>query len=461
MVCNTIYTTFAGRRENLDIQMQYLDRLIDMGLINEVHMWDYTREVKDSIWIKRMFNIPSVFEYSAPNFVYHELPLSHGFIPSKSIKLGVKGRSNARIALTSYQINSAPLEIVLGEHNNTCCIVKHGDKILEVSRTMKLSSDVYSYFDIMINTNGNLLVTDCASQQSMSCLIPEYANLTKLSMHLAGFIHTSIDYDLSKIEDLDQSSTYPSNFYKPRNITSFKYMPTPRKHIWVDYYQHYTSARYPDHIIVKADDDIIFIDTNAFEDFINERKKDQHSLLVLPFILNNGVCAYHQQQHGLIPKEVGEFPYDPKEGKLWSSAELCSKLHRHFLTNTHEFIEKARHLQPITHRIGDRISINMFAILSKDLDVYNDVYHGLCKPNFNGIDDEHLISTVVPANRQRPLLIAPRLVIAHLSFFKQIEMGLNVSVIRDIYKEKLMSIKPATADHVLLKRKPKDTNKIL
>jgi len=49
-----IYSIFAGRKDYLKIQVRYLKRLLDLGIINTVHMWDFCRDGRDSHYLQRI-----------------------------------------------------------------------------------------------------------------------------------------------------------------------------------------------------------------------------------------------------------------------------------------------------------------------------------------------------------------------------------------------------------------------
>lgn len=50
-----IVTCFAGRRENLEILMPLLDRLQQAGHVDEVHLWDFTRQQEDARWLRARY----------------------------------------------------------------------------------------------------------------------------------------------------------------------------------------------------------------------------------------------------------------------------------------------------------------------------------------------------------------------------------------------------------------------
>src|SRR5947209_1066751 len=51
----TILVTFAGRRDRMQLLTRYAAAAIDAGLIDEWHVWDFTRTVEDAQWLRQMF----------------------------------------------------------------------------------------------------------------------------------------------------------------------------------------------------------------------------------------------------------------------------------------------------------------------------------------------------------------------------------------------------------------------
>lgn len=193
---------------------------------------------------------------------------------------------------------------------------------------------------------------------------------------------------------------------------------------WTDYYKHYTRSSYPDHVIIKCDDDIVFIDADGFEGFIQRRLANKDDLLAFASIVNNGVCAHLQKKHGLI-EGLGDFPYDVLRGKLWDDGRLAQRLHEYFVQNNDTWIKNTRALAPQVFRqpIGDRISINFFAICSKDLDIFQRI----------GVDDEHQLSVQMPIDTKRHNYVDLGFTVSHLSFFRQRENGLNEGHCQRLY----------------------------
>lgn len=199
-------------------------------------------------------------------------------------------------------------------------------------------------------------------------------------------------------------------------------VPVADRKKWGEYYQHYTKERYPNSIVIKCDDDIVFIDTRRFADFIRTRAQRKDVLFMFPTIINNEICAWYQQLAGLLPEErVGRMRYHPVGfGSLWDDGHKTQRLHDFFLSDPDGFCDRAASLPADARvqlmKINDRISVNFFAVLSEDLDAYQMV----------GWDDEKDLSQVIPGRVAKPIGIDSGLTVAHLAFFRQRETGLDV-----------------------------------
>jgi dTDP-4-amino-4,6-dideoxygalactose transaminase len=76
-----------------------------------------------------------------------------------------------------------------------------------------------------------------------------------------------------------------------------------QKRPWFNYYHHYASPEYKDDIIIKCDDDIVFMDLTKLQEFINYRKKIfnfyknnlkkiNDKIIITPYS-NNNKPSYH------------------------------------------------------------------------------------------------------------------------------------------------------------------------
>ena len=51
----TILVTFAGRRDRMELLARYADAAIQLGLIDEWHVWDFARNAEDRAWLRSLF----------------------------------------------------------------------------------------------------------------------------------------------------------------------------------------------------------------------------------------------------------------------------------------------------------------------------------------------------------------------------------------------------------------------
>ena len=191
-----------------------------------------------------------------------------------------------------------------------------------------------------------------------------------------------------------------------------KLMPVKNKQNWLEYYQYYTTTRFPNHVILKCDDDIVYVDVDAFPAFIAHRVALPNHLLMFANIVNNGVCAFYQQSCGLLPVDaVGVLPFDTTYGKLWVDGHLAQRVHEYFIEHEPEWKARRPSLPVREYPLGHRFSINFFAILSKDLHVFQLIKH----------DDEAELSYLMPLVTKRPHCVDMSFFVSHLSFYKQRE----------------------------------------
>jgi hypothetical protein len=212
----------------------------------------------------------------------------------------------------------------------------------------------------------------------------------------------------------------PPEVFKHIRVYSVK-----EKRRWNEYYEFYSTWDNEDIVVIKADDDIVFIDTDAFVDFIKYVQLETTGNAVFPSIVNNGVLAFHQQKLGFIPESVDTYERSTFCGPLWENKNnKAGKLHNYFLENTEQFCKNHRDLdtdaKSIIQPIGDRLSINFFGWkpLHGDLNLYKQIMKFICRRGC--IDDEHVLTTQVTKVTTKPLILFMGMVVVHLSFYKQV-----------------------------------------
>lgn len=336
-----IFTIFAGRKDNLQILFAYLEKLYSKNSIDEIHIWDFTKDVNDERYIS--------------DYVGGKIPNDGDILDFKN-------------------------DMIIGDY-----------KINLIDSNLKITNI----------TNGSIIQDVCISNNSLTIKIKKTkieTSFTIINDDNTCIISTIIGSDNLRVK-------YPG----------WKVFKVLNKKLWGEYYSYYANQTLytGNDVIIKCDDDVVFIDCEYFDSFIERRIKNKNYLLYFPNIVNNGVTAFHQSQHKLIPMNM---PYDTFFGKLVLDGALANNLHSHFCDDVYGYLKKSRNIKTIiAHKIGDRISINFFAILAKHLDIYKSV----------GWDDEHDVSVTIPKMYGAGIGIDMSLTVCHLGFSPQRKTGLD------------------------------------
>jgi hypothetical protein len=189
--------------------------------------------------------------------------------------------------------------------------------------------------------------------------------------------------------------------------------PSDKSARWKSYYDHYYNSLDDKTILIKCDDDVVALDNENFTKFLDFRIDNPQYFLVFPNIVNNGVAAYFQQNsHGVIPKTLMdlEMPNGGHGGSLWSSLDLCRKIHEFFLE------EPARFRYEGHHEIdsGIRFSINLFAVMKQ---------HVLLGFKDVSPDDEQYLTVEITKKFNLKNALYNGMYASHLSFNEQDKQG--------------------------------------
>lgn len=201
--------------------------------------------------------------------------------------------------------------------------------------------------------------------------------------------------------------------YLRKACSKFQIFTVADKSNYGEYYRYYTKERFPDPltVIVKCDDDIVFIDTSAFDEFIKARRLATDAVLMSPVVVNNPVCGVIQLQHGTLPGfSRSDFGMD---------AVCASKVHKHFLKNPKRFVADCRRTDRFSELPSTaqyRFNINFIAVLAKDLDI-------LFQNEYVAIDDEQFLGIMAPMLYKRNIVLDFHFVVCHMAFTSQREEG--------------------------------------
>lgn len=409
-----ILVTFAGRQKRMEILTRYIQSAMDAGIIDEWHVWDFTRSQQDHEWVTRQFG---PIRYMGSAALYQS---AGSAAPNQPLRLSATITNDFHIAIVPNDDGGEYFELVVGGWSNSHSVLR------------KLPRSALKNFDR----------DDAAtvwSRPTPGVLSPGAANQIVLNIDAAGIpsLHVNnvvigrwADVDLSAGASIMVRGGWGADLELGNvrsRIQRFVGNPNEPMPYWQAYDFYARRLRtYSDSIFLKCDDDIVYMDLEKLSDFIEFRRTNPKYVLVSANVVNNGVCAHWQQMAGSIPEQVGEFERPPGGfgGSLWQSAERANDLHDFFLQTD------SKHL-PLPSKViewKERQSINFIAWLGKDL-----VHMALPKG-----DDERALTVDLPELLDRPTAIFSDFTVSHLSFGPQ-ENGLALDRLINAYDELMRS----------------------
>ena len=387
-----ILTIFAGRRANIEILKRYLDYALNLGIIDEVHVWNYARNEKDSEYLKTISNLRR--SSSITNTFIEIFPR----VLNNSFELKVKVFSDIHIKLSDGNIT---YEILLGGWNNTKSLLLENDReiLTLIENNITSSNDYIKYHFGIID---DILYVKKSNKLLMVKKIHENFKMQNIYFK-TGFHVGHLKYEVSK-----------NNKWHLMEICHKS---------WKDYYLYYNSPEFKDDVIIKCDDDILFIDIDKLPNYINFIKENTADL-TFANIINNSVCAYYQQmKYKLLPMDLIELEL-PKLGfgELWNDGKKAEILHDYFIDNYEKFI--SADINDII-QIDFRFSINFMGF--KGSNSYKFIS--------DNDDDEYHLTVTNTENKLSVNVMYGGLIVSHLSYYRQVETGINTERLIQRYTE--------------------------
>lgn len=390
-----ILSVFAGRKPNLQILRKYLKKALDSNIIDEVHFWNNTRNAYDEEYLKTISNLKRTSSTNSGNYIIITPMISS----DNSFELNVKASNDIHIKISDIDTE---YEIVLGGWNNTKSVIRENNtEICHLIQDNVADENNGHDFKLMIH-NSNLYVI-----KNGNILIAQKIK------HDFEIKHIFFKTGHNSVGDLTYNPTQNKGFY---------FMDTCEKS-WKNYYAYYNNKKHENDIILKCDDDIVFIDLYKLPKFIDFIKNNDCDL-VFSNTINNGVAAYFQQnKYHLIPTNLMELEYPPGGfcGSLWESGRKAEQLHDYFIENYKTFIDYNYHADIIP--IKTRFSINFFGYKGRNWYKIQDAY----------VDDEYNLTVDYVTNRQFNNILYSDFYVSHLSFYRQNETEIDLNRLRRSY----------------------------
>ena len=406
----TILVTFAGRRDRMQLLTRYVGAAIERGLIDEWHVWDFARNADDSRWLRERFPVTqatpnnSVEYYRSPRRL--EIEEKHA-----KLRLQVRATNDVHLGLRRVSGQGPDYEIVLGGWNNRVSAIRRfdsADALGDVASRDRHPAPVvvqstpgllpeFGFSDIEVEVGEQGLEARVSGEAVLRDPEPISRGAFEV-LYRTGY-GSNGDWRLAEFAQCpERRFVVGPEAHFPRDAMFYNRA-----------YQYYNAnaAEYAEAVILKCDDDIVYLDLDRLEEFVSFRRSHHEFLLVSANVVNNGVCAFFQQRSGVIPLEEDTFELPPNGlcGTLWSDGAKAERLHRLFLNRPSRFT--ATDADPIAW--NQRISINFIALLGKDLGFIPDIM----------VDDEHDLCYGVRKRARKLNCVYPRFVASHLSFWKQ------------------------------------------
>ena len=233
--------------------------------------------------------------------------------------------------------------------------------------------------------------------------------------HIFDFTRNIIDSNFLKDEYQRLLEIYPNrifiynqkeNFIKIQNKKGIN-----EKQDWSPFYTKISEEEfYKDSIIIKCDDDILFIDINGLKNAIQDRIEDKYSFLIHSNCINNNICTFYQKHlFKNITRHLSNYPIGGIMGILFENPKIAYSIHKYFLNICLENINNLKEFIIDDVYLNTRISINFILINGEDCKYFKDIKY----------DDEYEISSYFPEKLYRPNKIKGDFITAHYSYALQ------------------------------------------
>ncbi len=165
----------------------------------------------------------------------------------------------------------------------------------------------------------------------------------------------------------------------------------------------------PETIYVRMDDDVVFVETEAFDDFIKYRINDKKHFLVYANIINNSILTHIHQKMGVLSKEYGECDFDCFSQLSPVNHALAKHIHETFINKVNNGNIDEYKFDEKELNYPERCSINCFAIMGADI----------IKCSHIVWDEEEWLSVTRPTELKRKNIIYGKFLVSHFAFFPQ------------------------------------------
>jgi len=179
---------------------------------------------------------------------------------------------------------------------------------------------------------------------------------------------------------------------------------------WNPFYKELYENTNKNDIIIKCDDDILFIDIYSLKNAINDRINDKKSFLIHSNCINNGICTYYQQNiYSKIKDKLNIYPTGGIMGIIFEKPEIAYAIHNQFTNDLLTDLENLNKYIINDVYVNTRISINFILINGSDTKYFKNITY----------NDEYELSSFIPEKLCRYNKIKGDFITSHLSYSLQ------------------------------------------
>ena len=383
--------------------MIYLNYLYKNNKIHEIHFWQYTNKKED---IKYLESISNIHKTSSNFLEYRDIfpeIIKNYFI------IGIMSSNGG-----AYLLLNNKYEIILNINKTNNTLFKNiNTNETKLSKGIKIPNYKYLYYKIEIN-NFTILIKK--ENQILFKYKIEDNNFFSIKIHSEK--NSEIFWDYKEIKNKD-----------------IKFFDTEYRAIKINWYEAYKFyLTYEFEILLKIDDDILYIDINRFDEYINFIRNNKNINITIPNLVNHAVSFFYNYKFGLIPNNIIRKKYLGKKSpldfyKFFRDGRQAGILHKYFLNNTYKFINN--NINPINLN-GQKPSICMFGILKENyIKVYNSNVVGKIYKKRNKNKQIIHFNDEIYTYKLKNNYIFPKFICVHYQFGPQMKRGLTEKLINN------------------------------
>ena len=387
-----IVSIFSGRKKHLEILMIYLKYLLFHNKISEIHLWQFTKDINEIEYIREISNVHK----TNGNFmdyvnIYPEINNKCFYIKLKTNKNGACILINDKYEIIFNIDNNHDIKIILNINNNN------------YSEKQNIIYNENDFLKYIIKIMDNKLIIKGINNLEIKRSIEEN------------------DFKSVKIRSLSNAETFWD--YKEAKNMHIKLFDTigRKRGGWYEMFKYYLD--YDFDILIKMDDDIVYLDIERFDDYINYINLFKKNI-TFPNLVNHAVSLFYNNKNGLVPNSIIKNIYQNRNSawdifNYYTDGQQGIKIHEYFLNNIDKFIHN--NLNPVLLN-GLKPSICSFAITKES---YIKVYSpNVIWPN-SGQSNNYLFDDERYSDGLLNNYLYPRYICIHYAFGPQRSSGLN------------------------------------